>query len=131
MTAAPLDLADYLLIAEAVTGTGAEALAPAVKTEVAESALAAPFAGFGDHEQYPEFADKAAILCSRLVRNHPLPDGNKRAAYVAMIEFIERHGRTWDSSGGIDEVAGTIERLAARQLDEAEFRTWVRGRVSG
>jgi death-on-curing protein len=52
----------------------------------AESALAAPFAGFGELDFYPDPAVKAAILCSRLVRNHPFPDGNKRVAYLAMRE---------------------------------------------
>jgi prophage maintenance system killer protein len=29
---------------------------------------------------YVDLADKAAVLVCRLARNHPLPDGNKRAA---------------------------------------------------
>jgi prophage maintenance system killer protein len=28
-----------------------------------------------------------------LAKNHPLPDGNKRAAYLAMIEFLARNGQ--------------------------------------
>src|SRR5438093_6708012 len=31
--------------------------------------------------------DKAAVLCVRLARNHPLPDGNKRLAYLAMLDW--------------------------------------------
>jgi hypothetical protein len=46
----PISLADYLLIGEAVLGIEAERLARVVKTGPAESALAAPFGGFGDHE---------------------------------------------------------------------------------
>lgn len=48
---------------------------------LAESALGAPFAGFGEHELFPAFSQKAGVLCSRIVRYHPLPDGNKRVAY--------------------------------------------------
>jgi hypothetical protein len=29
------------------------------------------------------------------VKNHPLPDGNKRAAFLTMVEFIERNGLEW------------------------------------
>jgi len=125
----PISLADYLLIGEAVLGIEAERLARVVKAGPAESALGAPFGGFGDHEQYPEFADKAAILCARLVRNHPLPDGNKRAALVAMLEFVERNGHRWLAPNDVDDVAVTIERLAARDLDEETFRAWVAERI--
>jgi hypothetical protein len=41
--------------------------------------IAAPQAGFGDVEAYPDFATKAAVLCWHLVKNHPLPDGNSAA----------------------------------------------------
>jgi death-on-curing protein len=37
-------------------------------------------AGFGDEDLYPDFVDKSAVLVVRLAKNHPLPDGNKRAA---------------------------------------------------
>ncbi len=124
-----ITLADFLLIGEAVLGIDAERLAVVVKTGAAESALAAPFAGFGEFERYPAFADKAAVLCTRLVRNHPLPDGNKRSALVAIIEFIERNGREWLAAGDVDDVASTIEGLAARDIDEDQFRTWVAERI--
>ncbi len=45
-----LDLADYLLIAERVLGPPAEAIANFNRIGLAESALAAPQAGFGDVE---------------------------------------------------------------------------------
>jgi death on curing protein len=85
-----LDLVDYLLIADAVTGIPAETLAKLPRIDLADSALHAPRAEFGGVEFYPEFAVKAAVLCARLLRNHPLPDGNKRAAWVSLQEFIAR-----------------------------------------
>lgn len=72
-----LDLVDYMLIAEAVTGIEAAVLDKAARLELAESALGAPQASFGEVEFYPEFVTKAAVLCARLAWNHPLPDGNK------------------------------------------------------
>src|SRR2546423_15470618 len=102
---------DALLVAEAVLGVPAADLARAFDAAAMESALAAPFMGFGDTEFYPELHVKAAILCSRIVRNHPLPDGNKRTGYLVMREFVERNGRTW-TTGDQDEAADIIEALA-------------------
>lgn len=70
-----LELGDYLIIAEALLGTPVEDLARLDRIGLAESALAAPAAGFGDVEAYPDFIAKATVLCWHLVKNHPLPDG--------------------------------------------------------
>lgn len=127
----PVYLPDFLLIAEAVTGTSANRLQRSIAIGLAESALMAPFAGFGDVELYQEPHEKAAILCSRIVRNHPLPDGNKRAAYICMLEFVARNGGTFDSvTGGTDEIAGMIEDLAAGLVDERTFTAWVKDRTT-
>ncbi|HMJ03834.1 MAG TPA: Fic family protein [Conexibacter sp.] len=128
-----LTIEDLLLIGEAVLEIPAERLARATRLGAAASALAAPFAAVGDHgpDRYPGLADKAAVLCSRLVRNHPLPDGNKRVALLAMLELVARNRGVWTpSKGGQDELAGTIERLASRELTEAHFVAWVRARIS-
>jgi death on curing protein len=125
-----LSIEDLLIIAEAVLDVSAERLARVVWLGAAASALAAPFAADGDCDRHPGLGDKAAILCSRLVRNHPLPDGNKRVALVAMLELVARNGGIWiPPHGGQDEIATTIERLAARELSEAAFAAWVRACV--
>ena len=125
-----LTIEDLLLIAEAVLGVSAERLARAAQLGAAASALAAPFAADGHSDRHPGLADKAAILCSRLVRNHPLPDGNKRVALLAMLELIERNHGIWTPpQGGQEQIATTIERLATRELSEASFMDWVRGCV--
>lgn len=126
-----LQIEDLLVVAEAVLGIRAEAIAGATRLSAAQSALAAPFSSDGTADRYPGLAAKAAILCSRIVRNHPLPDGNKRVALIAMLELIARNGGTWsEPPGGQDEIAATIERLAARDLSEARFVAWVRTRVA-
>jgi death on curing protein len=128
-----IDLVDFLVIAEIHTGISASQLARISRTlALAESALAAPFAGLGDYELYPTLADKAAIDCSRIVRNHPLVDGNKRTAYDVMVEFIERNGATFTHpDGDLMATARVIEDLAADLLSEDDFRSWVAERVSG
>jgi death on curing protein len=126
-----LSIEDLLLIAEAVLRAPAEGLARATRLDAAASALAAPFAAEQGRDPYPTLAEKAAILCSRLVRNHPLPDGNKRVALIAMLELVARNHGVWTPPpGGQDEIAATIEELAARELSEAAFIAWVGGCVS-
>ena len=48
-----LDLADFLLIAEQVTGVDVETLARLPRLHLAEHALSAPNAGIGQVEYYP------------------------------------------------------------------------------
>lgn len=83
-----LELADYLAIAAEVTGLDVDAVLAVARFELADSALHAPQAAFGNTEFYPDFVDKAAVLVVRLAKNHPLPDGNKRAAWVALRLFV-------------------------------------------
>lgn len=123
-----LDLVDYLLIAEAVTGIEAVVLAKVARLELAESALGAPQAAFGEVEFYPEFVTKAAVLCARLAWNHPLPDGNKRAAWVALREFCARNGHRL-TPRSVEDAVSTIEALAAHEIDEAQLATWIETRI--
>lgn len=120
-----LDLADYLLIAEAVLGVPAEEIARWPGIGLAESALHAPAARFGGIELYPDLLDKAAVLCARLARNHPLPDGNKRVAYLALLEFLARNDVDWVPQSA-DETVATIERVAAGTTSEHELADWLR-----
>jgi hypothetical protein len=88
---------------------------------LAQSALAAPFAGSGDLEIFATFEAKPPIHCSRIVRYRALPDGNKRTAYDVMIGFVERNGRTWQHGAGS---LAMVERIAgeAPPLNVEEFR---------
>lgn len=124
-----LEFADYLLIAERVLGLPAEAIANFDRIGLAESALAAPRAGFGGVEAYPDFETKVAVLCWHLVKNHPLPDGNKRCAFLATVEFVERNGRTWlPAPGDPDETDHVIRAVASGGVSEADFGQWIAAR---
>lgn len=124
-----LELADYLLIAERVLGLPAGAIANFNRIGLADSALAAPQAGFGEVEAYPDLVTKAAVLCWHLVKNHPLPDGNKRCAFLATVEFVERNRRTWvPAPGDPDETDRVIRTVASGDLSETDFRDWIADR---
>lgn len=120
-----LDLADYLLIAETVLGVPAEEIARWPGIGLAESALHAPAAGFESVELHPDVIDKVAVLCVRLARNHPLPDGNKRVAYLAMLESLARNEVEW-APPSTKEAVAMIESVAAGTTSESELADWLR-----
>ena len=136
MTVGYLDLADFLAISELVLNQPADDIARISRLELAESALHAPAASFAGVEFYPDLATKAAVLCTRIVKNHPLLDGNKRVGFVCMIEFCLRNGLTWTPPPGDDDgeaSAQVILELAAGPGDEAAvaaLRDWIRDRTS-
>ncbi len=125
-----LSLAEYVWLAEQVTGTEAAVLAKASRVDLADSALHAPAAGFGDQEFYPDLLDKAAVLTCRLAWNHPLPDGNKRAAWAALVLFLDLNGMTWEPDPpDVDEAEQAMLAVAAHEVDEGWFAQWLRARV--
>jgi death-on-curing protein len=125
VTISHLDLVDLLLIAEAVLEIPAEKLAEVSRLGLAESAAHAPRASFGGVEFYPELPIQAAVLCAHLAKNHPFPDGNKRVAFLAMIEFVERNGYPWTPPPGDEDgevSAELILDVAANTLNDQMIR---------
>lgn len=122
-----LSIEQFLLVAEAVLGIDAERLERVTKIGSAESALAAPFATYGGHDFYPHPIQRGSVLASRIVRNHPLPDGNKRVALLMMYLYLEEHG--WRITCSQVEIAQAIERLAAGKYSEDYFHMWLISRT--
>lgn len=127
-----LTVEDLLIVAETVLGTPAERLAETTRLARAAAALAAPFAVERGRPRYPSLADKAAVLCECLVQERPLQEGNEAVALLATLELVARNHGVWTPPrGGQDEIATTIERLAAGELSPGAFRAWMRRRVAG
>lgn len=62
-------------------------------------------------------------------QDHPLPDGDKRCAFLATVEFVERNGRVWVSAPGVpDEADQVIRAVASGEVSQADFRQWIVGR---
>ncbi len=135
MSIAYLELADFLLIAEAVLQTPAREIARDSSLNLADSALHAPRARFVGEDFYPDFPTKAAVLGAHLVKNHPLRDGNVQVALVATIEFCERNGFHWSPPPGDEEgeaTANVFLDLAAAPLSErliGELAGWIADRI--
>ena len=87
-----------------------------------ESALARPAnrAAYGD----PDIAELAALYAIALARNHPFVDGNKRTAYVALELCLRLNGLRFPVSDA--EAAVVMLQLAAGEISDEEFTTWVR-----
>ena len=123
-----LGLGDYLTIAELILGIDGELLAKGVGIGLADSALAAPQASFDGIEFYPELERKAAVLLEHLVKNHPLPDGNKRTAYATMWMFIAINGLTWTLEDP-DEIVPMIIRIASGEISTEELTEWISSNI--
>jgi len=125
-----LSLAEYFWLAEQITGIDAAVLTPASRTDLADSALLAPGASFGGHEFYPELVDKAAVLVCRLAWNHPLPDGNKRAAWASLNLFLDLNGVQWHPDPpNVDDAEAAMLAVAAHEVDETWVADWLHARA--
>jgi death-on-curing protein len=87
-----------------------------------ESALARPLnrAGYGE----PDTVELAAVYAIAIARNHPFIDGNKRAAYVAMVLFLALNGMAFVPDYG--DAVITMLTMAAGEMPDDAFVDWVR-----
>lgn len=129
MTVEYLDIADFLAIAQAVTGLDLDTVIKVTNLGLADSALHAPAAGFGPEDFYEDFVDKAAVLVVRIARNHPLPDGNKRAAWVSLRFFLDINGWRWVQTPSVDDAEAAVLAVASGAWDEGQMATWLRDRI--
>ncbi|HEV8651436.1 MAG TPA: type II toxin-antitoxin system death-on-curing family toxin [Actinomycetes bacterium] len=119
-----LDLADYLYLAGAALDVAPEDLFHTTDLALAESALHAPAATFAGIEFYGDLVSKAAVLVIRLAKNHPLLDGNKRAAYLAMLEFLARNGRRFVAAD-VDQTIDMMVKIAGSAVGQDEVEDWI------
>lgn len=87
-----------------------------------ESALARPQNLFAYGE--PSLTDLAAAYAYGLTRNHPFLDGNKRIALSALDVFLQLNGMELIAPEA--EAVVVMRDLAAGELDEPDFATWIK-----
>jgi death-on-curing protein len=87
-----------------------------------DSAIARPRNRLG-YEPDTSLSRLAAAYGFGLAKNHAFVDGNKRIAVLSVAVFLALNGRRFDPDE-VDEVR-TILALAAGDLDEEQFATWV------
>ena len=87
-----------------------------------ESALGRPVNKFGYGEN--DLAALAAAYAYGIARNHPFVDGNKRAAFGALIVFLGLNDI--DFLVPPESAAAMVLALAAGEVDEAGLTRWIR-----
>ena len=108
-----------------VVDTDASTVGAIVKLGLLDSALQAPFAGFGDIDIYPRDWQRFGVLCSRIVLNHPFLDGNRRTGLIAMLTLASLNGLELDLPVS-EETDTMVLALAAGEIDEKAFCDWIR-----
>lgn len=68
-------------------------------------------------------AELAAAYAFGLAKNHPFVDGNKRAAFVAMMVFLRLNGIPFAPDPA--EATAAIVALAAGEVDETGLSRWI------
>ena len=66
----------------------------------------------------------------RLAKNHPLLDGNKRAAWITLRMFIEMNSWLWTEYPSVDEAEHVVLAVAAGEWNEQRTSAWLRDRIS-
>lgn len=80
-----------------------------------EAALARPKATAFGQDAYPDLHSKAAALAHSISTSHPLVDGNKRLALMALLLFYGFNGYRLTATE--DERVQVIIDIAAGELD--------------
>lgn len=92
-----------------------------------QAALAAPRQVVFGHEVHTGLVEKAAILFSRLIDNHPFYDGNKRIAVEALRLFLQRNQVALNATD--DELLGFARRIVLEDLSARELESWLTAHV--
>ncbi len=91
-----------------------------------DSALARPLNLVAYRE--PDFADLAASYAFGLAKNHPLVDGNKRAAFLSAGLFLALNGFRLTASQ-VDATQAVLA-LAGSEISEEAFARWLRANTA-
>ena len=77
---------------------------------------------------YPSIESKAAHLLYFVVKNHPFSDGNKRSGAFLFVDFLNRNGRLFDSSGNtvINDTGLAALTLLVAESDPKQKDTLIR-----
>ncbi len=90
-----------------------------------ESALMRPQHKWAYGER--DMAVLAAAYAFGIARNHPFVDGNKRAAFAAMMLFLRLAGIAFRPAPA--EATAIVLALAAGEVDEDGLARWIRDRM--
>jgi death on curing protein len=87
----------FLLLEDLLTIVDVLGVGPVRDFGLLEAAASRPQTSVFGEDAYPTADEKAAVLLESLTRNHPLVDGNKRLAWVAIVVFYGLNGHDVDA----------------------------------
>ena len=91
-------------------------------SELLQSAVGMPEAGFGDQYLHADLFEMAAAYLYHIVQNHPFIDGNKRTGAMAAFVFLKLKGFTLEAAESIFEeivlkaAQGQVEKPAITEF---------------
>ena len=91
------------------------------------SALERPLTTVFGEEAYPSFEEKAAVLVQSIATFHPMLDGNKRSAWIALNVFVEHNG--YSLSVATDDALAFMIGVATKTLELPEIVSWLELRL--
>lgn len=88
-----------------------------------DSALSAPFQGFGETDNFPSIQQKGARLGYGLICNHAFVDGNKRIGAHAMLLFLALNGIELEYTQ--EELSDMVLNVASGKLRFEDMVKWI------
>jgi death-on-curing protein len=88
-----------------------------------DSALNAPFQGFGDVDIFPSLQQKGARLGYGLICNHAFVDGNKRIGAHIMLLFLSLNGIELTYTQ--EELSDMVMDVASSKLRFEDVVEWI------
>ena len=88
------------------------------------SAVAMPYASFGNEYLHADIYEMAAAYAFHIAQNHPLIDGNKRAALASALVFLELNSISMADPDG--KLYDAMIALATGRFGKEEFAKIVR-----
>ena len=88
-----------------------------------DSALNAPFQGFGDTDTFPSLQQKGARLGYGLICNHAFVDGNKRIGAHAMLLSLALNGIELEYTQ--EELSDMVLNVASGTLRFEDMVKWI------
>lgn len=92
------------------------------------SALSRPMTTVFGNEVYPTVHEKAAALVQSVAKYHPMVDGNKRSAWIALNVFLELNDYSLNVPH--DEALVFMVAVANDSLELGSISEWVRLRMT-
>ena len=91
-----------------------------------EAAIATQTQNVFGEELYPSVIDKAAAVIRGIVADYPFVDGNKRAAMLAGLTFLEINSVEFTAKYG--EIEDFAVKVATNNLDIPQITDWLKVR---